>query len=223
MLSTMAEDKILSGEFRGTTFCIVFIMGVSSIFTFLGRSTLDWFVELTSFGATVGFAYTSAAAAKIARQEGEQSVCVTGMIGAAVSGVFALVHLASRVFTVETMCGPSFLMLAVWCLLGFLFYWRTMRQSDLSDFGGVTTSSSVLFCLLFYSVLMWFVKRVMSMPQVEEDRQLYNAFRSSGIVMLLFVIVGLVVMQYTQRWLRYRHARLGRNTLKKSIFPESIC
>ena len=213
MLSTMAEDKILSGEFRGTTFYIVFIMGVSSIFTFLGRSTLDWFVELTSFGATVGFAYTSAAAAKIARQEGEQSVCVTGIIGAAVSGIFALVHLASRVFTVETMCGPSFLMLAVWCLLGFLFYWRTMRQSDLSDFGGVTTSSSVLFCLLFYSVLMWFVKRVMSMPQVEEDRQLYNAFRSSGIVMLLFVIVGLVVMQYTQRWLRYRHARLEREKM----------
>ena len=69
MLSTMAEDKILSREFRGTTFCIVFIMGISSAFTFLGRNTLDWFVELTSFGATVGFAYTSAAAWRIAEKE----------------------------------------------------------------------------------------------------------------------------------------------------------
>ena len=43
----------------------------------------------------------------------------------------------------------------------------------------------LLFCLLFYSVLMWFVKRVMSMPQVEEDRQLYNAFRSSGAQSLI--------------------------------------
>ena len=29
MLSTMAEDRILSKEFLGTTFCILFVMGIS--------------------------------------------------------------------------------------------------------------------------------------------------------------------------------------------------
>lgn len=214
MLSTMAEDKILSREFCGTTFCIVFIMGISSAFTFLGRNTLDWFVELTSFGATVGFAYTSAAAWRIAGKEKNRTVRITGMLGAVISGIFAVVQLLSQVADVETMCAPSFLLLAVWCLLGFLFYWRTMRQSDLSDFDGVTTSSAVLFCLLFYSVLMWFMKLLTERLESGRTEGLAAFARRNGLVMLAFTMVGLIVMLYTQSWLRHRHARLERDKMQ---------
>ncbi|MBQ2640946.1 MAG: amino acid permease [Lachnospiraceae bacterium] len=214
MLSTMAEDKILSREFRGTTFCIVFIMGISSAFTFLGRNTLDWFVELTSFGATVGFAYTSAAAWRIAEKEKNGTVRVTGMLGAVISGIFAVVQLVSQVADVETMCAPSFLLLAVWCLLGFLFYWRTMRQSDLSDFDGVTTSSAVLFCLLFYSVLMWFMKLLTERLASGNTEGLFAYVRRNGLVLMAFTMVGLVVMLYTQSWLRHHHARLERDKMQ---------
>ena len=214
MLSTMAEDKILSREFRGTTFCIVFIMGISSAFTFLGRNTLDWFVELTSFGATVGFAYTSAAAWRIAGKEKNRTVRITGMLGAVISGIFAVVQLLSQVADVETMCAPSFLLLAVWCLLGFLFYWRTMRQSDLSDFDGVTTSSAVLFCLLFYSVLMWFMKLLTERLESGRTEGLAAFAHRNGLVMLAFTMVGLIVMLYTQSWLRHRHARLERDKMQ---------
>ena len=214
MLSTMAEDKILSREFRGTTFCIVFIMGISSAFTFLGRNTLDWFVELTSFGATVGFAYTSAAAWRIAGKEKNRTVRITGMLGAVISAIFAVVQMLSQVGHVETMCAPSFLLLAVWCLLGFLFYWRTMRQSDLSDFDGVTLSSAVLFCLLFYSVLMWFMKLLTERLESGRTEGLTAFVHRNGLVMLAFTMVGLVVMIYTQSWLRHRHARLERDKMQ---------
>lgn len=214
MLSTMAEDKILSREFRGTTFCIVFIMGISSAFTFLGRNTLDWFVELTSFGATVGFAYTSAAAWRIAGKEKNRTVRITGMLGAVISAIFAVVQMLSQVGHVETMCAPSFLLLAVWCLLGFLFYWRTMRQSDLSDFDGVTLSSAVLFCLLFYSVLMWFMKLLTERLESGRTEGLAAFARRNGLVMLAFTMVGLIVMLYTQSWLRHRHARLERDKMQ---------
>lgn len=214
MLSTMAEDKILSREFRGTTFCIVFIMGISSAFTFLGRNTLDWFVELTSFGATVGFAYTSAAAWRIAGKEKNSTVRITGMLGAVISAIFAVVQMLSQVGHVETMCAPSFLLLAVWCLLGFLFYWRTMRQSDLSDFDGVTLSSAVLFCLLFYSVLMWFMKLLTERLESGRTEGLSAFAHRNGLVMLAFTMVGLIVMLYTQSWLRHRHARLERDKMQ---------
>lgn len=222
MLSTMAEDRILAREFNGTTFSIIFIMAVSSLFTFLGRNTLNWFVELTSFGATIGFAYTSAAAARIAAREGNSYVRVTGFLGAALSGIFALVHLASRIGSLETMGAPSFLMLAVWCLLGFIFYWRTMRQSKLTDFEGITTSSAVLFGLLFYSVLMWFIKRIL---EAAEDihavqgadgglpRILHEAVLKNGAVVMVFVLVGLLVMLFTQGWLRRRQSVLEREKI----------
>ena len=62
VLSTMAEDRILSEKFSQTTYSIVFIMVLSILLSLLGRNTLNWFVDLTSFGAIVGFGYSSAAA-----------------------------------------------------------------------------------------------------------------------------------------------------------------
>ncbi|MBQ8081975.1 MAG: APC family permease, partial [Clostridia bacterium] len=78
VLSTMAEDRILSDKFSKTTYSIVFVMALAILISFLGRNALNWFVELTSFGALVGFAYTSAAAWKLARAEGKRKVMIAG-------------------------------------------------------------------------------------------------------------------------------------------------
>lgn len=78
VLSTMAEDRILSEKFSKTTYSIVFIMVLSILLSLLGRNTLNWFVDLTSFGAIVGFGYSSAAAWKLARAEGNRRTMITG-------------------------------------------------------------------------------------------------------------------------------------------------
>lgn len=62
VLSTMAEDHILTEKFARTEYSIVFIMVISVLLSMLGRNTLNWFVDLTAFGAIIGFGYTSAAA-----------------------------------------------------------------------------------------------------------------------------------------------------------------
>ena len=204
-LSTMAEDQIISREFLGTTFCVLFIMTSSIIISFLGRNALEWFVELTSFGATIGFAYASAATVRIAKTEGDAGTRITGILGTVISAVFAFVQLISQVGEIETMGAPSFLLLAVWCLLGFLFYWRTMSQSSLTDFNGVSTSSTVLYCMLFYSVLMWFVKSLLASA---DGLPLQDLIVRNGIVLVLVVIVGLAIMLYVQHMLRQRHEML---------------
>ena len=69
VLSTMAEDKILSERFQKTTYSIFFIMALTIMISLLGRNTLNWFVDLTSFGAIVAYGYTCAAAYRIAKTE----------------------------------------------------------------------------------------------------------------------------------------------------------
>ena len=78
MLATMAENKIVSGKFLNIKYSIVFIMLISIAISFMGRNALEWFIELTSFGAIIGYAYTSAAAAKLAGEEGNHKVVITG-------------------------------------------------------------------------------------------------------------------------------------------------
>ena len=81
VLSTMAEDKILSERFQKTTYSIFFIMALTIMISLLGRNTLNWFVDLTSFGAIVAYGYTCAAAYRIAKTENNRKVMAVGLIG----------------------------------------------------------------------------------------------------------------------------------------------
>ena len=210
VLSTMAEDRILSEKFSKTTYSIVFIMVLAVIFSLLGRNTLNWFVDLTSFGAIVGFGYTSAAAYKIAKTEGDAKAKTTGMIGAVISILFVIVQLVPRLSALEAMGAAAFLMLSLWCLLGFVFYWRTIVRSTLAEYSGMSTSGVVLFALLVYSALMWLAK---ALAASEDAGQMRFVLSRGGILLMIIIFVGLAVMLYVQNIVRKKHEAVEREKI----------
>ena len=210
VLSTMAEDHILSEAFSKTTYSILFIMVFSIILSVFGKNTLDWFVDLTSFGAIAGFGYTSAAAYKIAKMEGNKRTKTTGLIGTVISAVFVIVQLVPRLAAMEAMSSEAFLLLSLWCLIGFVFYWRTVNRSTLTEYSGMSTSGVVLFALLLYSALMWLAKRLMSGQSLE---QVKNSLTSGGVVLVVIIFVGLTVMLYVQSVVRKKHEAAEREKI----------
>ena len=210
ILSTMAEDRILSDRFSATSFSILFIMVISIGFSFLGRNALNWFVELTTFGAIIGFGYTSASAVRIARRENNRIIMVTGILGAFITAAFAVVQLVPGITALETMRPEAFLMLSAWCLVGFVFYWRTMSRSALAEYGGAFVSSTVLFALLLYTVIMWFIKELMS---AEGDPAVQHIIVRNGVILLIITFSGMSVMFYLQNVLRSRHNELEREKI----------
>ena len=210
VLSTMAEDRILSEKFSRTTYSILFIMGISIILSFLGRNTLNWFVDLTSFGAIVGFGYTSAAAWKTAKTEGSRPAYITGIIGTVVSTVFLLVQLIPRLTAMEAMGSEAFLLLAFWCLLGFIFYWRTVNHSTLTEYSGISASGVVFFTLLIYSSLMWLAKLLMAKENMGDMK--YTLIWG-GAVLMGIIFTGLVIMLYVQELVRKKHEEAERERI----------
>lgn len=210
VLSTMAEDKIVSEKFSRTSFCILFIMLISIAISLLGRNALEWFVELTTFGAIIGFGYTSASAYKLSRQDNNIRVTISSVLGTIITAAFAVVQLIPKITLLETMGAESLLLLSIWCLLGFIFYWRTMTHSTLSDYNGVTTSSTVLFSLLLYSIMMWFSIRMM---EATDSPRVRLTFLGNGVLFAVIVFTGLLVMLYVQNLLRKRHAELEREII----------
>ena len=211
ILSTMAEDRILSEKFSKTTYSILFIMVISIMISLLGRNTLIWFVDLTSFGAIVGYGYTSAAAWKIAKVEGNRQNVLAGAIGTIISASFAVVQLVPRLTAMEAMGSEAFLLLALWCLLGFLFYWRTVTHSTLSEYSGMSVSGIVLFTLLVYSSLMWMAKQL---AEKETIPDVYSVLVNGGIVLLSIIFIGLVVMLYVQKLVRTKHEAAEREKIR---------
>ena len=210
VLSTMAEDRILSEKFSRTTVSIIFIMGISIILSLFGRNTLNWFVDMTSFGAITGFGYTSAAAYKIARSEGNRKNMITGLTGAVISAVFIIVQLVPHLSAMEAMGSEAYLLLSLWCLLGFVFYWRTVTRSTLAEYSGMSTSGVVMFALLLYSAVMWLAKRLMAGENAEQMKQ-YLVW--GGVVLLVIIFVGLAVMLYVQKVVREKHEAAEREKI----------
>ncbi len=211
VLSSMAEDNILSKMFSRTWFSILFIMVLSILISLLGRNTLIWFVDLTAFGAVVAYGYTAASAYRIARTHGDRSVMVTGLLGAAIAVAFALVQLVPRLSALEAMGSEDFLLLAIWCLIGFVFYWRTIEQSPLAEYSGISTSGIVLFALLIYSMFMWMAKLIFAQGSVEG---VHGVLVTGGILLLLIVFAGLIVMLYVQELVRQKHEAIEREKIR---------
>lgn len=210
ILSTMAEDRILSKKFTNTSFSIFFIMGIAIILSLLGRNTLNWFVDLTSFGAIVGFGYTSAAAYKIAKTEGNRRIAVTGIIGTLISVAFGIVQLVPRLAAMEAMGSEAFLLLAIWCLIGFLFYWRTVVHTPTSANKGMSISGVVLFALLVYSAIMWFTKQLYACETAE---QTHETVTWGTVVLLALIFAGLAIMLHVQNLVRKNHNKLERERI----------
>ena len=211
VLSTMAEDRILSERFSKTSYSILFIMVISIVIAFLGRNTLNWFVDLTAFGAIVGFGYTSAAAWKIAKTEGNRKRVIFGIIGTTISLMFAVVQLIPHLTAMEAMGSEAFLLLSLWCLLGFVFYWRTVKYSTLTEYTGISASGTVLFALLVYAALMWVGKLIAGKESMEEVR---SAMAGSGVVLIPIIFVGLVIMLYIQKLVRTKHEASEREKIR---------
>ena len=211
VLTTMAEDKILSEKFSKVSVSIIFIMVLSIVLSFFGRNTLNWFVDLTSFGAIVGFGYTSAAAYKIGKTEGKKKAEITGITGVIIAIIFIVVQLVPRLSAMEAMGSEAFLLLSLWCLLGFVFYWRTVNRSSITEYSGMSTSGVILFSLLVYSALLWLAKRIMAEEEIEKIR---TDVVVGGIFLLIIIFVGLAVMLYVQNVVRKKHDELERDKIR---------
>ena len=99
---------------------ILFTMGASLFAPWFGREILNWIVDMTSVGAAIVFAYTTASAAIIAKRQGVRKYIIFGIVGC----IFSLFFLSLLI--IPGMPGylsfQSRVILVAWVAIGFLFY-----------------------------------------------------------------------------------------------------
>ena len=105
---------------------IVFTMAMSLFAPWFGREILLWIVDMTSVGAAIVFAYTTASAAILARKNGSRKYVIFGIIGC----LFSLFFLSLLI--IPGMPGylsiESRIVLFVWILIGFVFYFAIRKN-----------------------------------------------------------------------------------------------
>ncbi len=195
MLCAMSEGGILPRGFSSFPFSIMFIMCISFMAPFFGRTALGWIVEMSTFGAIVGFAFTSAAAYRTACVNGHAFSRAAGLAGTIISGVFILVSIVPGILPVEPMAPQSYLVLSLWSVTGYFFYWHTMNENARrsSDMENINNNTSIvagicLFFLIFLSSMVWTTQTLL---QMSDDEQLRQTLTRTGLIQTLLVLAGL--------------------------------
>ena len=134
---------------------ILFVIAISLAIPFFGRTVIGWPVEVSSIGAAVAFCCTSAAALKFARRSNDTLTKATGMAGIVMSAIFCLLLLVPNYLSTSVLSAESYLVLAVWCILGFLLYRRVFRLDMHQRFGRSPVVWTGIVIIIFFSSLMW--------------------------------------------------------------------
>ncbi|MBR4514644.1 MAG: amino acid permease [Lachnospiraceae bacterium] len=146
-------DKLNKNGSPARAFTVIII--VSAIIPFFGRTPTGWIVDVTTVGATIAYGYTSAAALKQAVKEKNARIRVTGIVGVVVSVLFCIVLLIPNIWIVSTLAAESYLILAVWSILGFLVFRYVFRHDTGQRFGKSTIAWIAMLFLIFFTSLIW--------------------------------------------------------------------
>ena len=135
LLYSMSKEKVLPGwfgrlhgKYKTPANAILFVMIISLIAPFFGRTALGWIVDMSSTGAAIGYAYTSAAALKLALKEKKTGVIITGIIGVVMAIAFLFLLIVPIPMFACSLSKQSYICLLVWIVLGVIFYFSSKKR-----------------------------------------------------------------------------------------------
>ena len=161
VIYAMAKDDILPRWFaklnrdNAPSNAILFIMLISVVIPFFGRTAISWIVDVTTVGATIIYFYTSYAALKEARRLKNRGITVTGVAGIVISITFALYFLIPNLSSVSTLETESYLILTVWSIFGLLYFRHVFGKDETRRFGKSIVVWIVLLILILFTSIMW--------------------------------------------------------------------
>lgn len=137
LLYSMAKENVLPSwfgklhpKYKTPANAILFVLVIALIAPFFGRTALSWIVDMSSLGAAIGYGYTSAAAVKFAKKEGNVGIQITGIIGTILAIAFMVLLLVPIPMFNCSLGKESYICLIVWIVLGIIFYLSTKKKRD---------------------------------------------------------------------------------------------
>ncbi|MCR4876483.1 MAG: amino acid permease [Clostridiales bacterium] len=130
---------------------ILLVLLVSQPILFLGRTAIGWIVDATTIGATMIYGFASIAVFKVSGQEGRKRNRFISGICLIILAVFAVFLLFPSAFSDYTLATETYVLMAVWSLLGLLYFHGVIRKDHARKFGKAII---VWLALLVFIVLM---------------------------------------------------------------------
>ncbi len=159
LVATLSDDGIIPRWFGGRADdgspgnAVLAIAGVSILIPVLGRTAIGFIVDVATIGAAIAYAYTSAATWRLSRDDWRGRTI--GLCGVALSIAVLVLFIVPNYASGTMMATESYLLLVLWCTLGFLLYRSIFRRDRQQRFGNSTVVWIAIISLITFMSLMW--------------------------------------------------------------------
>ena len=161
LLAAMAEDGVMPrwlsrrSEDGTPRNAVLAVAGLAMFTTFLGQTVIDIIFDTALVGATIAYAYTSAATLKLARTDGDRRAQASGLVGLATASVMVMLF-ALPICTPSTMMSnTSYLVLIFECLVGLAFFILAFRHDDLHRLGRSASVWITVNAVVIFMAVLW--------------------------------------------------------------------
>ena len=134
---------------------IFFILAVSCLLPFVGRTALGWIVDIVTVAASIAYGYVSYCAFKVAKDEKRPWIMATGAAGFAIAIVFMVYFLVPNFWVVDVLATESYLILAAWSIIGVIVFRFFFNRDTTGRLGTSTVAWIALLFFILFSGHMW--------------------------------------------------------------------
>ena len=209
LLRAMADDEMMPkflakcGSDGTPVNAILTVMCISLPIPFLGRTVIAWPVDVSNLGAAVAYGYISAVAFALNRKApvgGSSAAKFAAVFGIVMSVVFSLLMLVPDYFSGSTLSTGAYLLIALWCFLGFALYRNAFVRDTRGRLGRSTVVWITVLVVIFSSSLMWFRRTVCSSAKIAFDEHAAGTLTEERAIahvnadMLVKSLVELVIL-----------------------------
>ena len=211
---------------------IIFVMLVSLLIPFLGRVSIVWLCDVITVVGSVAYGYASLCAYRTACTEGRPLAKKLGLLGVAISVIFFFCPLLPGLLLGGSMETESYLMLAIWSLVGFAYYWYTFKTDKRSRFGHSTSMCIMILFLNFFASSIWLWQIMKKQLQQAANGSInitYDNIAMDSTIQMVMILLILLLMadifitikrrerQIAQRRHQRSEMNIARNTFLSNI------
>ena len=176
----LAKDRLLPSRFakvndRGIpVHAILLVVGFSFLIPLVGRTAIGWIVDVTTIGATLIYGFVSAAAARLAKKEGDGRKMWLGRVSLIIMAAFGLYILLPNLVTKGSMMKETYFLFIVWSVLGFVFFRGILHRDKERRFGAsIIVWVGILALVLLISLIWMRQSMIASNEEMMEHIQAY--------------------------------------------------
>ena len=158
---------------------IYFVILITFLVPFLGRTAIGWIVDVTTLGATIIYLLLSYAIFRYASKTGHSRERTTGIAGIVLMGLFILMLLLPNLLSFEAMAPESYILFDIWAILGLIYFRRLVVSDSERRYGRSVIVWIILLMFVLFASMMWVTSATKSVTN--EAMQSIHEYYREGV------------------------------------------